>query len=403
MAVRSLDGIYDRLGEAVKINFAKPVVIDAIVRQIDTEKRRFTVSNDMGDRTIFCCTMLDIAQMKINDHIRLKGILLFNMGVHETPYLEVEYYYTLEEHEVYAQKIDMYNKLGKILGREKCQLIMKNHQEQKAPEYVYNIGLVVCTADKNMLEYLIASFRDKCVGELYIYHIEDGANEKMLRSALEYFKKYNHINMVCVLCEKMSIDNILLYSSKENIAYLLHRKNSPYLVSIVDKSTGTVPLIGLLSNQTFYGINKFLDFVQNIQKNFAEMLETNIQIGMNEMENIIQRYRDRILQLEKSINHLNDVRFPRQIDANDPFEQVKNMLAKRLSKERIFLGNIQELFMKRIIDDATVKKIYTEIIDSHHRRNMLQCETKKIENKMSETVVDNSKLSINIQRQNGEF
>ena len=402
MAVRSLEGVYDRLARVINLNFSKPIAIDAIVKNIEIEHNIFTISNEANDKILTCTTQMDISQLKPNDNIRLRGYLTINSNNLPEPFLNVDYFYLVEQHDIYAQKIDMYNKLHKILMKEKCQKILNRHYMYKAPEYVFNVGLIVCTTDKNSINNFINGFKEKCVGELYVYHVEESTNDKTFRSALEYFRKYHHIDLVCVLSEKMSIENILLLSSKDNVAYLLNRKNTPYIISVIDKSH-SAPLSGVLSNKNFYSAPKCIEFVQNIQNNFMTILSDNISVGTKELDSIITGYKNRLLELEMSIAGLNDTRFPIKLPPNDPFELLKGLVLRRLTKDRLLLSNIETLIMKKVIEDTTVKRVYTEIIDSHNRRNQQQLENKKIENKTSDCTVDNTKLSINIERQDGEF
>ena len=400
MSVHDLNRLYNRFSETVRVNFSKPLAIDAIVLSVNKEENKFTITTSNKDRVLDCYTKQSIAELKENDKIRLKAKMETNSG--GMIYLNVEYFYTVDQTMTYTEKIEIYSKLKNILlnsKNKKCQLIIQQHYQKPIPTQVYNIGLIVFPDDNVNIDNFKKMYQEKCVGELFIYHLQNGSIDQDFRSAMKYFHKYHQIDLICILSNQIPMDEILQMSSKNNVIYLLNRKKFPYIISTINNNIEMKPLSALLSNKTFGNLMDCINFIQNIQSSFSRQLSDSIESGLKRLGEILVKHKQRLLNLKLSIGELNDPRFPAKIDSSNEFERLKNLVLKRLAKDRMLLSNIKILVMKKVIEDPTVKKIYTEIIDSQNKKNN---EQKKIENKTSENSL-NDKLSINIQRQNGEF
>ena len=399
MSGRDLTRVHNRLAQTIKVNFANPIAIDAIVTSISTDKKYFTISTADNKHMLDCYTEQNISELKENDRIRLKATLRLHPNNTGKMYLWVEYFYTVDQTAIYTENLEMYSKLKNILSKENFQVIVQKHYQKPIPTRAYNIGLIVFQDDEANIENFKKMFQEKCVGELFIRHLS-GAVENDLCCALNYFSKYHYIDLICILSNKVSMPAIFQLSSKDNVKRLLGRKKIPYLVSIINNTVDMKPLSAVLSNKTFGSVEDCINFIQNIQTGFKQLLSDNINSGVKQLELILAKHRERLLEQKLFIAELNDPRFPQKVDITNPFEQLKAAIVKRLIKERLLLGNIKTLVMRKLIEDPTVKKIYTDLIALKNKTDAT--EQKKIENKLSENSL-NDKLSINIQRQNGEF
>lgn len=197
-------------------------------------------------------------------------------------------------------------------------------------------------------------------------------NDYLLQYPMEYFKKYRNIHLVCLLVDNSSFDCIGHLSSVENLKYLLKRKGTPYLVSIVsDIPSKTKPLSCILANKRLSSVESCIDFIVSVQSETKKILSETVNMGKNILNAIIYKHKDKLYKLKLCIM---EYRY-------EPphMQKLCNILEKYMMQKKISLQQIQNSLMKQIIDDPRTQKATSLVMEAERRKNE-QDQEKKIEN-----------------------
>src|SRR5690606_982278 len=152
------------------------------------------------------------------------------------------------------------------------------------PTIINNIGLIVMPEDENNIENFKVAFQEKCRGKLFIYRIRYENMESDLLFAFDFFKKYHYIDLICLLTNQLTTNNICSLSSKNIVKYMLNRKNVPYVISIIslNKVNSTMqPLTVMLSNEEIENINNCINYIHNIQFSLRKKIDEGIKTGID--------------------------------------------------------------------------------------------------------------------------
>jgi len=221
--------------------------------------RMVSIKMDNDTKTIECYTQENLLGMKIGDTVQVTGFLQLHSNDTGRIYLMCEMICLINESEKIAARQKMYCKLQQALSHEKRRTAIKQFINRPLPLYVKKVGLIVPVASGNpsitvkyetQLQNFKLLFREMCCGTLYVYQLENDL-DLSLRGAMEYFKKYHNIDLVCLLTNQLNQKQILEISSTENVKYFFRRKNYPYVVSIISNCPNQLmmePLTAFLSN-----------------------------------------------------------------------------------------------------------------------------------------------------------
>ena len=444
---KDLSRLNKRIQKSFEVNFSKPQEIDATINSVNIGEKIFIVKSHDDNCKIECRTNTDITKIKIGDDVTMKGWLKFYPNTSKI-YFMAEYIYVTTEKQKYSSAINTYQKLRDVLNNKKCQVKINKITSHKPPMMVYNIGLIVLPDDEENLTNFKIAFQERCCGKLFIYHL---TNEKLavsLGTALEYFKKYHSIDLICLLTNQPTLKSICDLSSQTNIRYMFSRTNVPFVLSVLTNNEDKIemtPLSAVLSNTRINGITNCIDYIHNIQSSYRKQLDSGIEIGTSVLQQIIENNKKKLFEyrlcIAELINSKSSINMPGFVT---PVEKLKDLLIKRLQRERFLLYNKKIAIMKNIIEDerlqtpinmfiASEKKIFNQNNDKmsvqikkvalqqnqhfqehpdeipiatkntdtivHEMTNQNQ---KKIENKSSDNISGDI-LSINIQRTNGDF
>jgi hypothetical protein len=253
---KDLSKVYTRLQKAIKINFSQPLVIDGTIESVNCDERVLVVRSLDGNNAIECRAQADLSKLKEKDRVTVKGWLKLYPNSPGKMYIATEYIYTTTEKEKYSSAIEMYNRLQKTLNTDKCQEAIKKITPLVPPQTVCNIGLIVLPDNEENLENFKIVFQEKCYGKLFIFRLKNETVESSLQTALEFFKKYHDIDLVCLLTNQLTLKHVCDLSSRENVKYMINRKKSPYIVSVTPPNkdkTVMEPLTVVLSNAKVEG------------------------------------------------------------------------------------------------------------------------------------------------------
>lgn len=377
-----LTRIHRRLEKTIQLNFKKTILIEAKVESINIVEKSFVIYEN--DKTLECKTDQNLESLCKDDQISIKGLLKRDLKYNGKIYLDVECFHKLEEAKYI--NLEMYDKLYHTLCKDKCQKIVQKLKTQKAPYVVMNIGLITVPDNERNIKEFEHLFEEKCKGQLFIFRLKQDEVESSLRVALEYFKKYRNIDIICLLTNKLTLGNISDLSSKDNVKYLLNRKNFPYILSIVsercDDNLTKEPLTALLSTDTAYGIENGIEAISNIQKTFKDVIEQNINLANNFLRKIIDDYKKRLLDLKLFIEGIASPTFMGRINPEIVIGKLKSILINRLQNERIKLAEYQITLMKQIIDDPNVRNVKeSEILNENMEKLEIRLPDKVEESK----------------------
>lgn len=346
-----LTKIRDRLAKTIHVNFVKPVEICAVVRSINIEEKTLIIESDDQNQMIECHTRENLTQLKQNDQIIVKGLIRLHPTDVGKILLLVDHLYTIKEEEKYANAIDIYGRLMTTLLNEKCKTIVNKLAFMVPPKVISNVALLVLQDNDQNIENFKTAFQEKCSGKLFIYHLKNGELESSIKGALEYFKKYHDIDLICLLTNQLTLGNICELSSKDNVKYMLNRKKVPYVISIMgNEKMPMEPLTAMLSNKKVVGIFECVEFIHNIQSSFQNEINKGIMTGTNKLKQILEKYRKKLFNLQMCMAELSDPRFTSK-KSNHSLDELKNVLVQKLDKEKNLLYNTQGVIMKSIIDD----------------------------------------------------
>jgi hypothetical protein len=432
----NLNWVHKRLFDALNANFPKPMKINGIVDSVNAEDHSFIMKTIDGQKMMECITEESLANLNPGVNILIRGYLKLHPRNTGKMYIAVEYMYVQSQEEQYKKGVEMYNKLYKTLDSDQCKKIIKKLTPNHPPTNISNIGLIVLPDNDQNLENFKISFREKCQGKLFIYRSKNSNLDSCLRPAVEYFKKYHKIDIVCLLTNELTTMQVCQLSSKENVKYLLNRKEAPYIISILSNNRENImlePLTALLSNKTVRGISAFTEYIATHQIEFKQKIMKGIEIGKNLLEEILQTKRQELSKLQFLIEDLADPRFYSK-NSTVQLDKLKQMLVGRIAQEKESLYRMRFAIMNNIIEDMRLQKIYPRIIESEKQimrekkitepekpinsnielnadADEFYSETKlsgfdsfekKIENKTADSTTTDI-LSINIQRANGDI
>ena len=452
--------IHAKLVKAIDANFKKPIEIECVVGKIYHQENYFTIIND--DQSIMMeCHVKEKIELQENDNIILQGWIKVRPNNTPSIYMEVDYYYPVSNSKKYVESIELYHRLLKTLHGSQYKPIIDKIKSTPPPKIINNIALISMRNDRDNINVFKDLFSKMCCGKLHMFHLDEKNIEKSLRAGIEYFKKYHNIHMICFLANKLSFAQSLDLSSKDNVKYLFNRKNFPYITSIdapvlpSHEAISIIPLTNILSNKSFTGITSCIDFIHETQQALKMTIQKGIDMGNNILQNIMEHNRKKLFDLQMCMTEMNDIRFNTGSSSTESsFDKLKQLLLRRITKERFLLYNIYMKTMKSMVDDPRIKYLIDQIIsreptvlnelnsttttqnpdlrlkqialsqNSHFQHHPSQINpsiklqntlissmnanslgtisSQKIENKRADNTLDDM-VSINIQRNNGDF
>lgn len=419
--------VYGRLSKIIKANFDKSDKIVGIVENINTEEKYFTIRSLDNTKTMECFAEEQLSNLQPGCKVTIKGFLRLYPESINRLYFAVESMYLQTEEEQYNNAIDTYNKLHRSLYSEKYKPQVEKLKDIKPPALIRNIGLVVMPNSEEILENFKATFQQQCTGKLYIYHLKEGNIENSLHQMLEYFKKYHQIDLICILSIGLTTKYVCQLSSRKNVISMLHRKGTPFVVSVVNSGKDKAmsePLTAVLSSNKFDSVMDFVDYVHAKQTLLKDRLKEGIQTGKDLLFQALEQKRRKLADIKMSIaswDNISTTTEPQRMK----FDILKEMLSKSIYQEKLNLRQMQLGVLNNILSDVRFTKLLFKVIDGEKiaRRERealagknlgsdalterlvaekMEQDTKKIENKTADSLT-NDVLSIKIQHQNGDL
>lgn len=353
MSKRDLSHVYNKLSLAIQGNFDKQVEIIGKVTNIG--ENQFTIQSTDLNQSINCSTKKSVENINVDDQIFVSGWIKLGTNTFMINMI-VDNYYLYSDDEKYKEMSKIYKKIRKSLETEKYQIICKKHQKISLPHYLYNIGLV-CLPGTDPAEFK-EEFIKKCYGKLFIYRATNN-----ISVPFEYFRKYHDINMIVLLADNIDLDQVYQISTIENIKFLLHRKNFPFVMSINDPDEN-FPLTNLLSNMRSNNIHKAISTICNSQTIFDRNLDAAIKLGKKILRQNIRDRKDKLLKLELDLTDTADPGWISSVEETRPTNLIKNLLFGQLTQYYCEMSNKYQDILKSILEDPRIEQTFGPIIES---------------------------------------
>ncbi|XWV24964.1 hypothetical protein QJ856_gp0815 [Tupanvirus deep ocean] len=366
---KNLDRIYTKLQNAFGVNFSDPIEVEGIVESININNQSFVLRSLDANSIMECYTKEDLSKLKDKDKVTVKGWLKFKKSQNSFSkiYIYAKFLYTESEKQKYTNAYEKYNKFKSQLESQKCQNAIRKIKSQEAPRMIYNVGLVVLPENDGNLENFKVVFQERCYGKLFIYRLKNDNIDTSLPVALEYFKKYHNIDIICLLTNQLTFKNICDLSSLKNVTYMINRKQCPYIMTVEStnkEKTMMEPLVFSLTNTKVSGIIECVNFIHNVQANLRKDLEMGIQKGTDILKKLVEKEKRKLFEHKIQLANLVDPKYHRNTKGliDSPFERLRDMVLQKLYREKIKLSKISITIMRNIIDDSRVQGYFEKLV-----------------------------------------
>lgn len=345
---------HQRASKCIDANFKNVVEFEGRVDSISENKDRFTIVSYDGQHRLECRTGFKDGFEK-NQSLVVKGKIRFDDN---SVYLQVKYFYCPNADK--SNAFEDYQKMCNTLNNKKILPLVKKIHRDPMPKIAYNIGIIAMPNDEFNLNSLKIVFRQKCKGNLFIYRLKDNNIHYALENAIEYFKKYHQIHVICLLTNHITISQMYQLSSKNNVGYLLRRKKTPHLISVVHKDIDHKPLTALLSNQSVSNVHQFVDLCHQKQLETHNNLTKAVQLGTKRLFEIVQIHQERLQKFKERVNSLSDVRFL-TMGKDSLIERFKLILSNNLHHQKYILYHQKMCIVNDLLEDSRITKVVETI------------------------------------------
>lgn len=366
---RTLRKVQNTFKKTLDVNFFESVELTGIVQNINDNIFTIKIADD---KIIECQSNKPVTELKKNETVFVEGWFKADTKNVIRLYLQLKYYCVISEKEIFQKFLKDYDRLVKALTtKSKFQNIIKCLEQKPLPKMIYNVALIVMPGNETHAENFKISFQDKCLGKLYVYYLKNQAGA--VEEALKFFNKYHCIDLICLLTDQISTNDIKLLSTITCVKYMLRRKEHPYIMSIIktENSSKTdssmiLPLSAILSNGISKNIDTCTNTIHNIQFRFKDHIEKKLELGKNKLIEKIDKEKRKIMDLELELSNILGISLS-SISSNtnvDKFEKVKSLLNKNLDQEMNNLLTIKNFITENIVEDERVQFYYPIIIQS---------------------------------------
>ena len=118
-----LQNIHQSFNQVIKKNFSKEIALEANVVSINVDQNFFIIQFE--EIKIECKTNLDVSKLKIDDVVRLKGMIQMDPTVVGKIVIYISYFYLANNNDKLSLSIASFMKLKSGLTSEKCQNFIK--------------------------------------------------------------------------------------------------------------------------------------------------------------------------------------------------------------------------------------------------------------------------------------
>jgi len=312
--------------------FEAEYLADVIVHQVNMITNQITVESD--SYVFECVTNLNISKLTIGDEIRIKFKLAPDPVMIATVRPQILFFCSRSRYKYVSKQFKKYIRIQTELNQ------INWVSTKKLPRTIYRIGLIVI--QDVSFDKFKSEFESKCVGNLFIYKVDPINMPYDFINGINYFNKYHEIDLICILTEKLELEQLFSLSSK----YVLsHTKPLPYTIACLNNgpkylASGMVDLI-------INSISPIINLIQKTQIAYRIQIDQAIHNARLQSEQIIQTYKKRVFDLEFSIIDLN----PHQIELANPIIKLENIATSIIENESICDIIVDDQFIEVLDDD----------------------------------------------------
>ena len=413
-----LEQISKKLHKAIKLNFSHQFVADVIVTKVDRTAASFVGKNDCY--VLRCLTDLDISSLAEGQQIRLQGKIVAERNNIGSSYVKVDRFFEIKNSVRYEDEIKKYMTTAKEFNEsDKLKDQLKVIYQRTGPKIIHDVGVVVLSDHKFILDTFKAQFQERCVGNLFVYKIPDDltrnnpdyTQSNLYTEAIKFFNR-KRVDLVCVLTDRLTLGQTLSLSSADAIRNTYrYSKSGVYTVGISQKNLLTYELkintndavgsVGSddsvvpeitdyhcfrLTNKQFKSVYECISMIHDVQTSHKRMISDALGMAKNEMIEIIDSYRSQLLAIEmlntqpilksksdsmngkrrsKSVSLKN---FSKKILNEHPIDELKELILTKLDNEKNKLVGI-ELDLTKSMIEMTLNPKTIEAIRSYEKNN----------------------------------
>lgn len=292
--MKTLSEIFRESYTLINKTFPKNIVFDAKIHKVDDyNKRIFTIKLPNESVYLKCVSLMSITDIQENNLVRLNGKPRFNKN--GTLCIQIDELYVIDIEQKTTTSLNRLTSLISKLNTKNSLVTLNKIKNKKIPLKVENIGVI----------YVNRSNQNKCLkktiieqlthfkGGIYFLNIDLENVENCLHDGLELFRKYYNINVVSIVSNGLTIDEIVELNSTNIVKYLLLNKNSyPYLTFFSTQLNDTQP-ISKLVNRCFNTIEENTNFINECNKMYTEDVHntcTKTKLRISNMLLLLENY-----------------------------------------------------------------------------------------------------------------
>ena len=353
-----LDEVYQLISKAIEKK-CDNITISGTIKAIGTDG---IVVLRVGTKRVVCSTIQDLTNdIQIGDTLTVSGSICLTDTI---GLVASQLVLTNSDTEM-----EQFNKVKTfLLYNKKCKAELKKLRSRSLPP-IKNIALIANQANSDNIRAFSKLFCEQCYGTLYTYYLDDINIGKDIQRALEYFRKYHDIDLVCFLFDQLTLSQLLALSIKDNIRYLFDNvKERPYSINIGGTLTEP-PLTTYVTNAQIDSIPLCIKLISEQQHNIRSAIATPLSLGQKRLDSIVARYQ---LQLNELAILMTEFAVTDN-QLSKPIRLLQLRVIEELDKQKTFLHKVQLMVMQSIIDDPTVQKKIENKISS--KNNVTICRT----------------------------
>ena len=325
--------------------------------KIKKNKHVFSDQNNL-----ILCKFKKNPKITINDIVIIEGRLKLPKNLLGSIYINVDSYQIYGSSKITHLAERKYHKLYKALQTPNCEVVLQKIYNVEPPDNIKNIGIILPEGHDDVLNKFIAQYKIFCTGNIWIFRICRNISNNIL-VGLSYFKSYHEIDIICILCDNLSMTDIIQMSSEKCIKFMLSRNEFPYIISVTSKLSQYTnpPLINTTSNMNIVGIYYVIEYIRKIQSSYRKKIRNLTINAENIMNLILTDYSKKISEYKNMISEFLP-NMNSNIDINGTI--IKYRLESLLMSCFVKLHEYTAGLAKNILTEIRTKTILNEIIKS---------------------------------------